>query len=272
MEDLSDLIGVSDSLQEKKLYAEYLIKLFGERGKQYLMAQSSLHPDLYEFLTKERALEREEDFLWLSAYYNLVCWWTTVKRSKHKSTKTELPIRFYLILYLSKSTKRSLFEGCASDARISLNGASNITNTRRWLNQLNAITATARMSSAPIWEPVKLAPRTWRLVPNASLLRPKNRFRLTLTKGNKNVSRQKTKEKWINFWKLWKKDPEEQLNDFMKKIKFLGAPKKIISLMRKETFSPSTLGKDMMIKTQRTKKSKEVLKSYQMPRNLNNNS
>ena len=29
MEDLNDLIGVTESLQEKRMYAEYLIKLFG---------------------------------------------------------------------------------------------------------------------------------------------------------------------------------------------------------------------------------------------------
>lgn len=35
------------------MYAEYLLKLFGEQGKQYLMIQSSSNPLPYEFLTAD---------------------------------------------------------------------------------------------------------------------------------------------------------------------------------------------------------------------------
>ena len=35
------------------MYAEYLLKLFGQQGKLYLMMQSSNNPKVYEFLTAE---------------------------------------------------------------------------------------------------------------------------------------------------------------------------------------------------------------------------
>jgi hypothetical protein len=53
LEDLNDLILLADDPRERRMYAEYLLKLFGEQGKQYLMMQSSSNPIPYEFLTSD---------------------------------------------------------------------------------------------------------------------------------------------------------------------------------------------------------------------------
>lgn len=50
MPDLNDLILLSENPNEKKMYAEYLLKLFGEQGKTYMMMQASLNSKEYEFL------------------------------------------------------------------------------------------------------------------------------------------------------------------------------------------------------------------------------
>jgi hypothetical protein len=58
LQDLNDLILLTEDPRERRMYAEYLLKLFGEQGKLYLMMQSSSNPQAYEFLT---ASADEED-------------------------------------------------------------------------------------------------------------------------------------------------------------------------------------------------------------------
>ena len=55
----------------------------------------------------------------------------------------------------------------------------------------------------------------------------------------------------------------------MRRIQFVGVPKKIILSMKKEIFSPYTLGKDTMRKIHLTKILKEVLQDYPMMKGLN---
>lgn len=47
LEDLNDLILLSEEVREKRMYAEYLLKLFGEQGKLYLYMQSNANPKAY---------------------------------------------------------------------------------------------------------------------------------------------------------------------------------------------------------------------------------
>lgn len=55
LEDLNDLIILTELPHERKMYAEYLLKLFGEQGRTYLMMQAASHPSVYEFLTLDDA-------------------------------------------------------------------------------------------------------------------------------------------------------------------------------------------------------------------------
>lgn len=51
LEDLSQLISLTDDPKEKKLYAEHMIRMFGEEGKKYLMLNCAISKD-YDFLSQ----------------------------------------------------------------------------------------------------------------------------------------------------------------------------------------------------------------------------
>jgi hypothetical protein len=48
--ELSDLIALTEDTKEKKLYAEYMIRSFGEEGKKFLLLQCSIDASNFDFL------------------------------------------------------------------------------------------------------------------------------------------------------------------------------------------------------------------------------
>jgi hypothetical protein len=52
LSDLTELIVLADDPQEKKIFASYILRSFGEEGKQYLMLQSLSDPQKFGFLAE----------------------------------------------------------------------------------------------------------------------------------------------------------------------------------------------------------------------------
>lgn len=50
LSDLNELIDLAETPQEKSIFAQYIVRTFGEEGKKYLMLQSSKDPEGYSFL------------------------------------------------------------------------------------------------------------------------------------------------------------------------------------------------------------------------------
>lgn len=125
------------------------------------------------------------------------------------------------------------------------------------------------MFFVPIWEHARLAQRHWRLAPNAWSLRLRSRCKLISINGRKNRSKWRMREKWISFWRLWRKDLVEQWRGSTRRIKLNGVPKKTISSMRKGMFTLCILGKATMKRIHKTKIHKEVGKDYLMMRDQN---
>jgi hypothetical protein len=50
LEDLGELIVIADDPKEKKIFASYIIRSFGEEGKAFMMLQCGIDPKGFGFL------------------------------------------------------------------------------------------------------------------------------------------------------------------------------------------------------------------------------
>lgn len=148
------------------MYAEYLLKLFGEQGKLYLMMQSNLNPQGYEFLTLCDPSDDDDCLLWsLMTYYSqyrliLYCWWAVVRKSRDsraKSIKIRQHSRSSSTHLRSRLVKRSHLEACASDALNKSHGNYSTTSTNAWLNQPDAHCVNKKTFWGRIWAAANLA-------------------------------------------------------------------------------------------------------------------
>ena len=52
LKEMGELIELADDNQEKKIFASYIMRSFGEDGKTYLMLRSKDEPEAFAFLTE----------------------------------------------------------------------------------------------------------------------------------------------------------------------------------------------------------------------------
>ena len=53
LEDLGELIVIADDPKEKKIFASYILRSFGEEGKMFMMLQCGKDPQGFGFLLEE---------------------------------------------------------------------------------------------------------------------------------------------------------------------------------------------------------------------------
>lgn len=51
--DVVGLIQLSDDIEEKQIFASYMIRMFGEEGKRYVMMESERDPKVFGMLEDE---------------------------------------------------------------------------------------------------------------------------------------------------------------------------------------------------------------------------
>ena len=62
LKDLGELISIVEEVKEKRIFAGYVLRSFGEEGKKYLMLRSAQDPEGFGFLEDEGEEEGEFDF------------------------------------------------------------------------------------------------------------------------------------------------------------------------------------------------------------------
>ena len=105
----------------------------------------------------------------------------------------------------------------ARDVPIRSPGNSNITNTKKWPKLPSAPTAIKKMYREHTWEHASPAQNKEMYAPNVYKPKPKNKLKSNLTNSNRKNRINKQREKWMSFWKLWRKDPEGLSKDFLRK-------------------------------------------------------